>query len=76
MIKTKNSARHLITRGRMDRQPNYHDTGDDSLKLVGYVDKSKERYCLKCDSKFLSHGPQNRLCPRCCGKKTSSFERA
>jgi len=31
------------------------------VKLVEH----KDRFCLRCDKKFRSYGPQNRLCGRC-----------
>ena len=35
------------------------------LELEAAKKAKKERQCLKCDQAFLSHGPENRLCPAC-----------
>lgn len=32
----------------------------------------KERSCLKCSRIFYSHGPGNRICPRCNGNFSKS----
>lgn len=33
-------------------------------------DKKKSRFCLKCDEKFESKGPENRRCEKCRRKET------
>ena len=36
-----------------------------------YQPVRKARICLKCNRKFISEGPGNRICPRCKGNGTN-----
>ena len=38
------------------------------LREKSYITRarSKKRLCLKCGKRFLSKGPYNRVCERCC----------